>query len=793
MPKQISRILLTAFFSLLAVCAYSQDTTKVSKRPKVGLVLSGGGAKGAAHIGVIKYLEEAGIPIDYIAGTSMGSIVGGFYALGYSSDEIVELISSVDWNHLISNNVERKRISFSEKLDRKRHLVTIPFSTGKGDEEFKKKSFRNALPGGIVSGDNLLNLFNSLSVDYSEYMMFSDLDIPFICIGTDLMTGEEKIFDRGEFATAIRASMAIPVLFDPVHIDGSLYVDGGLIKNFPAEECRAMGADYIIGVSMSPGLETDPSNLSSVFSQIKQLKEIFTDRNSDKYHERCDIFIRPELHGVGMLSFDAESVARVTQSGYDAIAVYEKEIKELKAKLDSAGFQSEAPKAKKKAKNIIKEEILISDIEFNGINPLLERWAERKCFVKEGETTTKEKIDNSVSIYYGTGTFESITYKIKKDPDEKDAYILSFYFIPSPPHDFGLGLRFDSQDMLSALIDIGYNNNRMNGFKVNLNAKLGVNQYLNLTTSYGHLLSPRINLSYNFRNSELDIYDSDYLIQNMKYLKHNFRLHLSENYSRWVSGGFGLEAEIIKNRKVMYSDFEAMKQDYLPTNTLGVFGTINLDNLDKKSFANRGALASADISWKPKMFYKGALKDLNIGSLRFKFEGYIPVIEDRFTIIPQAYVSALFGPGATNGYREAWNPIYKGPVPAYPHFNNIIGGTEAGRYIDQQLPFVGLNRLSLEFNYIAIARLDLRVRIFDNHYVTAMVNYARTGADLKNFFKEDNSNLLWPEMYDYNALNHLGAGIRYSIDTKIGPVSLDIASSNVSPRACFYFNVGYFF
>lgn len=793
MSKLISRTLIATLLGLMAITAYSKDTTNVSGRPKVGLVLSGGGAKGAAHIGVIKYLEEAGIPIDYIAGTSMGSIVGGFHALGYSSDEIVELISSVDWNHLISNNVERKWISFSEKHDRKRHLVTIPFSAGKGDEEFKKKSFRNALPGGIVSGDNLLNLFNSLSVDYSEHMMFSDLNIPFICIGTDLLTGEKKIFDRGEFATAIRASMAIPILFDPVSIDESMYVDGGLIKNFPAEECRAMGADYIIGVSMSPGLETNKENLKSVFSQVKQLKEIFTDRNSDKYHERCDIFIRPELKGVGMLSFDAESVARVTQSGYDAMAAYEKEIKELKARLDSAGLQSEAPKVKKKAKNLLKEEIFISDVVFNGIHPSLERWIERKCFVKEGQTTTKKDIDESVSIYYGTGTFDSITYKISQDPDEEGSYILTFNFVSSAPHDIGLGFRFDSQDMLSALVDLGYNNNRMNGFKANLNAKLGANQYLNLTASYGYLLSPRINLSYNFRNSQLDMYDADYLIQNIKFLKHNFRLHLSENYSRWVSGGFGLEAEIIKNRKVMYSDFEAMKQDYLPTNTLGVFGTINLDNLDKKSFANRGALASADISWKPKMFYKGALKDLNIGSLRFKFEGYIPVIEDRFTIIPQAYVSALFGSGATNGYREAWNPIYKGPVPAYPHFNNIIGGTEAGRYIDQQMPFIGLNRLSLEFNYIAITRLDFRVRLFKDHYITAMVNYARTGADIKNFFKEDKSNIIWPEMYDYNASNHLGAGIRYSIDTKIGPVSLDIASSNISPRVCFYFNVGYFF
>ena len=240
------RFFLRAVIALLLISdaglLFSQDNVNTEGRPKVGLVLSGGGAKGAAHIGVLKYIEEAGIPIDYIAGTSMGSIVGGMYALGYSSDEILSIISSVDWDRLISNNVDRREISYENKLKNSPQVITIPFSFGSNTEGLKTMSFKNSLPTGIVSGDNLINLFNSLSVGYSDPIDFNELPIPFICVATNMMNGEAEVLNKGVFSKALRASMAIPILFDPIKIDQTLYVDGGLVNNFPAEQCRAMGA-----------------------------------------------------------------------------------------------------------------------------------------------------------------------------------------------------------------------------------------------------------------------------------------------------------------------------------------------------------------------------------------------------------------------------------------------------------------------------------------------------------------------------------------------------------------------
>ena len=791
---KFTRIILVVLLLLISNAAIARDTTAVNNRPKVGLVLSGGGAKGAAHIGVLKYIEEAGIPIDYIAGTSMGSIVGGMYALGYSSDEILDIISSVDWDRLISNQVDRREISYTRKGEKGSQVITIPFSMNTKTEDIQSKSFRNSLPNGLVTGDNLINLFNSLAVGYSDALSFDELPIPFVCIATNMISGEADVLDRGEFTKSLRASMAIPILFDPIAMDETLYVDGGLTSNFPVEQCRAMGADYIIGVSMSPGLEGTTDKLTSLLSQVKQLKEIITDKDFDHYGEQCDIFISPDLKGVGMLSFNAESVARITQSGYEAALAQDESFRALKALVYANGEveDSKMSASKKKAVNILENRVRISSIELVGVDSDIERWMRRACTVRIGDEVCKADIDESVSIYYGTGNYDSITYTLHNDTTTADGYILKFHFVEKPPHSIGFGFRFDSEDMLSVLLNVGVNNNRMSGFKANLNTKLGGNQWLKFNMSYGHMLYPKINFAYHFRNSELDVYDMDQLDMNEKFLQHKFRLYLSENYSRTFSIGVGVEAEFLNPKKVMYLLNDVVDQDLKSVNTLGTFAYLSFDNLNKSRFATRGVKGRIDFTWKDGLFNSKELNKLHYGSFVCGFESYVPVIEDRLVIVPQLYGSFLLGKGAVNGATNGWNPIFKGPVPMFPYMNNMIGGAEMGRYIDHQLPFIGVNKTSFAFNNVAVVRADFRVRVYKGHYLTAMVNYARSAIDMKNFFKEQSS-LQWSELYDYNASNWWGAGVRYSIDTKVGPLSLDVTSSNISRRVNIYFSFGYFF
>jgi NTE family protein len=792
--KGFVRNILIVALLLVTYTASANDTTAIRTRPKVGLVLSGGGAKGAAHIGVLKYLEEAGIPIDYIAGTSMGSIVGGMHAMGYSSEEILNLISSVDWNRLISNEVDRRKISFTQKSKKGSHIINIPFSLKTNNKEnLQSRSFRNSLPNGIVSGDNLINLFNSLSVGYADSISFNQLPIPFICIATNMMNGEAEVLDRGIFTKSLRASMAIPVLFDPIKIRKSLYADGGLVCNFPVEQCRAMGADYIIGVSMSPGLEDNPDNLSSILSQVKQLKEIITDKDRSKYHEQCDIFISPDLKGVGMLSFNAESVARVTQSGYEAALAQEENFRALKEKLEGEFDEPTTDSlGKKKAINILQNRVKVSKVELLGVSKDIEKWMRRASKERIGEEVCKEDIDEVVSIYYGTGSYDSITYTLHDDPSTPGSYILRFRFVEKPAHSLGFGFRFDTQDWLSVLLHLGINDNRMSGLKAHLDAKLGGNQWLNLNLSYGHMLYPKINLGYTFRNSELDVYDMDVLEMNTKFLQHKLRLYLSENYSRTFSVGGGLEAEFLTPRKVMYSLYDVADRDLKSVNTLGAFAYFKFDNLNKHRFPTRGVKGRIDFTWKDAIFDKSGIRAMQLGSVVFGFEGYIPIIKDRLVIVPELYGSFLFGKGATSGLTEGWNPMFNGPVPSYPHLNNIVGGAEMGRHIDHQLPFIGVNKISFAFNNLAIARADIRVRVHKNHYLTAMINYGRSGVDIKNFFKQGDT-LLWEGLYDYNASNWWGAGIRYSIDTKVGPLNFDVSSSNISRNVNLYFSFGHYF
>ena len=332
----------------------------------------------------------------------------------------------------------------------------------------------------------------------------------------------------------------------------------------------------------------------------------------------------------------------------------------------------------------------------------------------------------------------------------------------------------------------------MNGFKADISSKLGGNQWLDANFSYGHMLSPRINFSYTFRNSELDAYDMDQLTMNMRFLQHKFRLYLSENYSRTISAGIGIEAELLNPQKVMYSHYDATEQDYESVNTLGTFAYVHYDNLNKNRFATRGVTGKINFNWKDMLMTTRTSGSMSYGSVIFGIEGYIPIIEDRLVLIPQLYGSMLFGKGAYDGASDGWNPLFRGPVPAYPSLSNVIGGAEMGRYIDQQIPFIGLNKISLAFNNVAVVRTDIRTRLFKNHYLTAMLNYARSSIDIDNFFT-DQEQLQWSNMYNYNASNWWGAGLRYSIDTKLGPLSLDITSSNISKNVNLYFNFGFYF
>ena len=228
------RNLLILFLLLLFHWSFSQEPER--KNPRVGLVLSGGGAKGLAHIGVLKTLDSLGVRIDYVAGTSMGAVMGGLYATGYTGKQIDSIISATDFDLLITDDVPRKSRTFYERKNAEKYALTLPFN-----------NFKIQLPSSISRGQNVFNLLSKLTLDVSGVEDFSKLPIPFYCIATDMLTGKEVVLDRGNLAQAISASSALPTLYQPVRLDNKLLMDGGIVNNYPILGLESKDRHYYWG------------------------------------------------------------------------------------------------------------------------------------------------------------------------------------------------------------------------------------------------------------------------------------------------------------------------------------------------------------------------------------------------------------------------------------------------------------------------------------------------------------------------------------------------------------------
>ena len=248
------------------------DVQAKPKRPKVAVVLSGGGAKGVAHVGVLKVLEEAGIPIDIITGTSMGSIVGGLYAIGYNAHSLDSVVRSQDWSYVITDKEDMRSQSLSDWEKQYTYVISTGLTIGKRDQN----------SGGLIKGKNLAQWFEKLCVGYNDSLNFSrDLPIPFACVATDIINYEEYDFHSGRLPQALRASMAIPAVFSPVRLEGKVLVDGGLRNNYPVDIAREMGADIVIGVSV----HDHPKTFDDVWGTMGVLGQIVDANCKNKFEE----------------------------------------------------------------------------------------------------------------------------------------------------------------------------------------------------------------------------------------------------------------------------------------------------------------------------------------------------------------------------------------------------------------------------------------------------------------------------------------------------------------------------
>lgn len=733
-----------------------------AQRPKVGVVLCGGGAKGAAHVGVLKVLEENDIPIDYIVGTSIGAIVGGLYSIGYSADELDSLFISQNWDVVMSDRVERRNTSFDRKRFDERYQIGIPF--GKGDysrlskwERREEPSLLSNIPMALVSGQNIYNLFTKLSVGYQDSLDFNKMPIPFACVAVDLVKKEEVVFHSGRFVDAIRASMAIPGYFAPVMLDDKVLIDGGALNNYPVDVAREMGADIIIGVKLGEYEQPEPV-IENIGDVLNGLVDLYMQTKFPEAIAHTDILIAPSVKGFNTLSFDPASLRTLIDNGRAAALEKQDEIAALKARLDKednsfVGPQP-APVSYAKAVRMDRDTITLRAVSFNGLSEKEMRvLLSKSCFVA-GARLTGEMIEEEISRLYNTSAFESVTYSLS---GSGNPYDLELNFVPGRKSLVGLGFNFDSEEIAAIHLNVGFNERALYGHKLTLSSKLSYNMQAGIRYSYAFKSLAQYNFSYKYRASDLNIFDKG-LRSNLSFGSHTLRTDFSTRLKQWnVNLGTRLD---FYDYGSLLTDAETLPiydTDLSRKVFWSAFGTIEADRRDQQFFPTRGYELSAGYSYYFNRLLDAENRDFGVAQIHFS--GVIPAGR-HLSFIATVDNRTLLG----------------GNIPMV--YANTMGGYQAGRYLEHQLPFIGFTYTHVFKNILTIASLDARYSFLENHYVFASASFSQDSEGLSDL-------LSGRPVY--------GARLGYAYNSAIGPVAVNLFWSDYTGRAGAYVSLGYNF
>ena len=595
--------------------------TPLYARKKVGLVLGGGGAKGVSHIGVLKVLEEAGIPIDYIAGTSMGAIVGGLYAIGYSATEIDSMVASQDWQLLLSDRVKRDNLTFPEKENSERYVISLPFGIEKKDR----------LVGGMIKGQNLQNLFSNLTIGYHDSVDFNSFPIPFACVAVNLVDGKDFVFRKGSLPIAMRASMAIPAAFTPVKLDSMVLVDGGLNNNYPADVVKTMGADIVIGVDLGT---SDLKNLQHLNSTIGVVGQIVALHGYEKYvhnTEITDLLIRPNTSPYNSASFTTAALDTLIMRGEEAARKQWNELLILKEKIGSDSISTNTH-----SKAIVlkpHDSFLIRKIYFEGADPRDEKWLLQISQLKENSWISLQKLHHAMSILIGTNAYSNVSYKLTGE-DARDLHLI---VEPKSASAVNVGLRFDSEEIIAVLLNGTFDYHTKFHSRFSVTGRVGKKTYGRVDYSIERNPLRNLNLSYKFTYQDLDIYH-----KGEKSLNTTFRNHFAEfSYSdmNWLSFKVqtGIRYEHYNYKSVLNNG--DLLVDFKPQNFINYFVSTHFETLDRSYYPNRGVSLKANYTVYTDNFvgYQGHTP---FSALSAHFLSVIPVTS-HFSFLPALYGRVL--------------------------------------------------------------------------------------------------------------------------------------------------------
>ena len=739
MRKTIWMVLLASLMAVSQVCAqYSPQT----KRKKVAVVLSGGGAKGVAHIGALKVIEEAGIPIDIITGTSMGSIVGGLYSIGYRADVLDSIVRAQDWNTLL---LDREDLSLQRIAEREKQN-TYMISTG----ITLKKNKGLSATGGIIKGKNLHGLFERLTSGYNDSIDFNTLPIPFACVATDMVTFTEYDFHSGVLPQAMRASMAIPAVFTPVRIGGMVLVDGGMRNNYPADVAREMGADIIIGIAV-PDEDKSAEDLGSTTSILKRIVDYNTKNKYEENVSITDVYIPVNTHNYSAASFNSAAIDTLINRGEKAAREHWDELVALRQRIGNY-----TPKPQTSVVLLSPDSVEITSVEFVDVSPIDEKYIRAKFHLRAKDRLTSRQAELVTTAMRVDLFYQEPSFHLTKTVEGVKAV---FTGGQKKASQLNLGVRFDTEEMVALQVNADIPMRRAAMTDIDLTLRLGMRIMARLDVAFypGHLMRPT--LSYIFHRDEINIYEKGEKDYNFSYNQHAAELAvLNFNVRNFtISGGIRWDyyhfPHVLKGK-----DSETSKKAFDDDHFFSYYGRLDYNSENDWYFPARGSKLHAQYVYYTDDFAglkgKAGMHDVS-GMWRKSLS-----LGERFTIQPMFYGRMLFGserPGI---------------------LGNMIGGEWFGHKLAWQMPFAGVNYLEHVDPYLVAMQLQAQQRLGKNNYVLLRVAAAQQADDLEDLL--DRSTLL-------------GTSLSYYYNTMFGPLGASVGYSNKTKEPYFYINLGYVF
>ena len=748
------------FLTALAICFQSLGQTEPEQvPPKVGLVLSGGGAKGLAHIGALKVIEDAGVTIDYIGGTSMGAIVGALYASGYSADQLDSIFRNTNLTSLIQDNLPRDAKTFYEKEDSERYALTLPFN-----------DFKLSFPQGLSSGQNIYNALVQLLFNVKDVRDFNELPIPFFCIATNVETGKEVMLNKGYLPKAILASGTFPSLFQPSELEGEVLIDGGVLNNYPVEELRAMGADFIIGVDVQHGLR-DRASLMSATEILLQINNFRTIKDMERKSVLTDIYIKPAMDKFSVIDFALKNT--IINTGKDAALEHEEALKSLASRQNKPFI--------KKPNIVPVDSLIVNRLIINGNDNFTRGYIKGKLRINLNEKLSFTKLQQGINNLVATGNFNTIRYELTSNGLGQD---LTMNLVENMDKSFlRIAAHYDNLYKSAALINLTKKNVLMNDDVVSLDLILGDNIRYNFEyyvdkgfywsfginsrfyefvkeVDYGLVLQSNfeIPVSSNVNNINLDVSD----FTNQFYLQ----TVIKEEFAFLV----GAEHKLLKYSTTTLNQIVNDSTQPPPTtspatffeksNYLSTYGKLILDTYDDKFFPSKGLYFNGDFH-----FYLWS-SDFNDNFKEFSIAK--ATMGTAFSLLPKLSLNIE----TSGGFKLGTSRVAA--------FDFVLGGY--GTYtINNFEPFLGYDFISLPGNsYVkAYARLD---------YEFSPKNHLLFAANISNVDDDIFRTGEWFTAPDYS-----GYGVGYGWESFFGPVQILYSWSPENDDGILFFSIGYWF